>query len=264
MTRHIRFSLDPSAPGNIPDGGPTIRYGILDGESILETPRFETRPLGPVYRRDEVRWLPPCWPSKIVCVGRNYVDHAKELGNPVPAEPLIFLKPPSALIASGDPIVYPALSEALSFEGELALVVGRRARRVSRAEALDAVFGYTCLNDVTARDLQRKDGQWTRAKGFDTFCPAGPWIVPRAELDWSSARVKTVVDGEKRQDSPVSQMIFPLDVIIAFVSEFLTLEPGDLIATGTPPGVGALLPGSTVRVEVAGIGAIENTVIREE
>jgi 2-keto-4-pentenoate hydratase/2-oxohepta-3-ene-1,7-dioic acid hydratase in catechol pathway len=264
MTRYIRFSLDLNAPGNIPDGDPSVRYGIFDGDRILETPPLEAQPLGRAYRPDEVRWLPPCWPSKIVCVGRNYVDHAKELGNPVPAEPLIFLKPPSALIASGDPIVYPPLSEWVSFEGELALVVGRRARRVARSQALDILFGYTCLNDVTARDLQRKDGQWARAKGFDTFCPAGPWIVPRAEFDPTSARVRTFVDGEKRQDGSVSEMIFPLDVIIAFVTEFLTLEPGDLIATGTPPGVGALEPGSTVRVEVAGIGAIENRVIRED
>lgn len=263
MTRHVRFSLDLNAPGNLPDGDSSVRYGLFDGDRILETPRLEARPLGRTYRPEQVRWLPPCWPSKIVCVGRNYVDHAKELGNPVPAEPLIFLKPPSALIASGDPIVYPALSEWVSFEGELALVVGRRARRVARAEALDILFGYTCLNDVTARDLQRKDGQWARAKGFDTFCPAGPWIVPRAEFDPAGARVRTFVDGEKRQDGSVSEMIFPLDVIIAFVTEFLTLERGDLIATGTPPGVGALEPGSTVRVEVAGIGAIENRIIRE-
>ncbi len=264
MSRHVRFSLDPNAPGNLPDGHPSVRYGILDGDGILETPPFQARPLGPVYRPAEVRWLPPCWPSKIVCVGRNYADHAKELGNPVPAEPLIFLKPPSALIATGDPIVYPALSESLSFEGELALVVGRRARRVRRAEALPVLFGYTCLNDVTARDLQRKDGQWTRAKGFDTFCPVGPWIVPREEFDPATARVRTLVDGAVRQDAPVREMIFPLDVIIAFVSEFLTLEPGDLIATGTPPGVGPLPLGSTVRVEVAGIGAIENRVIGED
>lgn len=264
MTRHVRFSLDPAAPGNLPDGDPSIRYGILDGDSIFETRPLDARPRGPVYRAAEVRWLPPCWPSKIVCVGRNYVDHARELGNPVPAEPLIFFKPPSSLIASGDSIVYPAVSEALNFEGELALVVGRRARHVSRAEALEILFGYTCLNDVTARDLQRKDGQWARAKGFDTFCPAGPWIVPRGEFDPAGARVRTFVDGDKRQDSPVSEMIFSLDVIIAFVSRFLTLEPGDLIATGTPPGVGALQPGATVRVEVAGIGAIENRVIREE
>jgi 2-keto-4-pentenoate hydratase/2-oxohepta-3-ene-1,7-dioic acid hydratase in catechol pathway len=263
MTRHIRFSLDRGVPGNVADGDPNVRYGLLEGDSVVETAAFDSRPAGPVHRLAGVRLLPPCWPSKIVCVGRNYVDHAKELGNPVPEEPLIFLKPPSALIADGDPIVYPALSQFVSFEGELALVVGRRARRVRREEASAILFGYTCLNDITARDLQKKDNQWARAKGFDTFCPAGPWIVPRAELDLAGVRVRSFVDGAKKQDAPVAGMIFPIDVIIAFVSEFLTLEPGDLIATGTPPGVGPLQPGSQVRVEVDGIGALENKVIRE-
>lgn len=263
MTRHVRFSLDLGAPGNLPDADPSVRHGILDGGRILETARLEARPLGPIYRLEEVRLLPPCWPSKIVCVGRNYVDHAKELGNPVPEEPLLFLKPPSALAAHGDAIVYPALSAAVSYEAELALVVGRRARRLKRDEALGILFGYTCLNDVTARDLQKKDNQWTRAKGFDTFCPAGPWIVPRAEVDLEAVRVRSFVDGLKRQDAPVSEMLFPVDAIISFITEFLTLEPGDLIATGTPPGVGLVEPGARIRVEVEGVGVLENPIIRE-
>jgi 2-keto-4-pentenoate hydratase/2-oxohepta-3-ene-1,7-dioic acid hydratase in catechol pathway len=218
---------------------------------------------GRSFPRADVRLLPPCCPSKIVCVGRNYVDHAKELGNPVPDEPIIFLKPPSALIADGDAIVYPALSQLLSFEGELAAVVGARARNVSRSAAHEVIFGYTCLNDVTARDLQKKDGQWTRGKGFDTFCPVGPWIVPRQHVDLSTLRVQTYVDGEKKQDGAIAGMIFPLDLIISYVTRFLTLEPGDLIATGTPPGVGPLMPGSEVSIVIEGLGTLRNNVIEE-
>jgi 2-keto-4-pentenoate hydratase/2-oxohepta-3-ene-1,7-dioic acid hydratase in catechol pathway len=207
--------------------------------------------------------LPRCRPSKIVCVGRNYVDHAKELGNPVPEEPLIFLKPVSALIASGEPIIYPAISELVSFEGELGIVIGKRARNVRVDEAEDSIFGYTCVNDVTARDLQKKDGQWSRAKGFDTFCPVGPWIVPRGEVDLGALRIRTYVDGALKQDAPVTDMIFPVGVLIAHISRFMTLEPGDLIATGTPPGVGPLVAGNVVRVEIDGIGVLENPVTRE-
>lgn len=215
------------------------------------------------YQNAEPRLLPACRPSKIVCVGRNYLEHAKELGNPPPAEPIIFLKPPSALIAPGEPIVYPAISELVSFEAELGVVIGKRARRVSAAAAGEYVFGYTCVNDVTARDLQKKDGQWTRAKGFDTFCPAGPWIVPRDEVDFGSIRIRSFVDGAPKQDASVRDMIFPVPVLIEYITRFMTLEAGDLIATGTPPGVGPLQAGSTVKVEIAGIGAIENPVIKE-
>ena len=207
------------------------------------------------------RLLPPCAPTKIVCVGRNYPEHAKELGNEPPKEPLIFLKPPSSLIASGDHIVYPSLSERVDFEGELGVVIGKRARNVAAADAMNYVLGYTCVNDITARDLQRKDGQWTRGKGFDTFCAVGPCLVPKDELDLTKIRVRTLVDGVVKQDGPISDMMFGVDDIIAYVSAFMTLEPGDLIATGTPPGVGPLQPGSTVRVEIDGIGVLENTVI---
>jgi 2-keto-4-pentenoate hydratase/2-oxohepta-3-ene-1,7-dioic acid hydratase in catechol pathway len=207
------------------------------------------------------RLLPPCAPSKIVCVGRNYLEHARELGNEPPAEPLIFMKPPSSLIASGDSIVYPAASQRVDFEGELGLVIGRRARNVRRDDALSYILGYTCVNDVTARDLQKKDGQWTRGKGFDTFCAVGPCMVPKEDLDFSKLRVRTLVNGEVKQDGPVSDMIFSLDVILEYVSAFMTLEPGDLIATGTPPGVGPLVPGDTVRIEIDGIGVLENPVV---
>jgi len=211
----------------------------------------------------EPRLVPTCRPSKIVCVGRNYVDHAKELGNPVPAEPLIFFKPVSSMIPTGALIVYPAISEFVSFEGELGVVIGKRTRNVRAEQAEASIFGYTCVNDVTARDLQKKDGQWSRAKGFDTFCPVGPWIVPRGEVETGALRIRTFVNGVKLQDAPVSDLIFPVAVLIEHISRFMTLEPGDLIATGTPPGVGPLAPGDVVRVEIEGIGALENLVVRE-
>jgi 2-keto-4-pentenoate hydratase/2-oxohepta-3-ene-1,7-dioic acid hydratase in catechol pathway len=195
-------------------------------------------------------------------VGRNYLEHARELGNEAPAEPLIFLKPPSTLIASGDAIVYPALSQRVDFEGELGIVIAKRARNVPREKAMEYVLGYTIVNDVTARDLQKKDGQWTRGKGFDTFCAVGPMIVSPDELDFASLRVRTLLDGVVKQDGSVMDMIFAPDVIIEYVTSFMTLEPGDLIATGTPPGVGPLTPGSTVRIEIDGIGVLENPVIK--
>ncbi len=201
-------------------------------------------------------------PSKIVCVGRNYVEHAKELGNEVPKEPLIFLKPPSSLIANGEAIVYPAITENLHFEGELGIVIGKRAKHVKAADAFDYIYGYTCVNDVTARDLQRKDGQWTRGKGCDTFCPTGPRVVPRDDLDLGKVRVRTLLNGVVKQDAPITDLIFSVDVIIEYVTQFMTLEPGDLIATGTPSGVGPMQPGDTVQVEIEGIGILQNPVIR--
>jgi 2-keto-4-pentenoate hydratase/2-oxohepta-3-ene-1,7-dioic acid hydratase in catechol pathway len=203
------------------------------------------------------------WPSKIVCVGRNYVEHARELGNEVPAEPLIFLKPPSSLIGDGDAIVYPRISQNVHFEGELGVVIGRRARHVRRQDAGSYIGGYTCLNDITARDIQRKDVQFTRGKGFDTFCSAGPVLVDASAFDPAKARITTRLDGIIKQDAPLTDMIFGVDTIIAFVSGFMTLEPGDLIATGTPPGVGPVTPGSLVEVEITGIGTLRNPIIRE-
>jgi 2-keto-4-pentenoate hydratase/2-oxohepta-3-ene-1,7-dioic acid hydratase in catechol pathway len=194
-------------------------------------------------------------------VGRNYPEHARELGNEVPAEPLIFLKPPSSLIGSGDQILYPELSQRVDFEGELGVVIGKRASRVRRQDANEFILGYTCVNDVTARDLQKRDGQFTRGKGFDTFCAVGPCVVPRGEVHSDDLQVRTYVDGQLKQEGSVREMLFGVDVIIEYVSAVMTLEPGDLIATGTPPGVGPLQPGVTVRVEIAGIGVLENTVI---
>jgi 2-keto-4-pentenoate hydratase/2-oxohepta-3-ene-1,7-dioic acid hydratase in catechol pathway len=207
--------------------------------------------------------IPALSPSKIVCVGRNYVEHAKELGNEVPTEPLLFLKPPSSLIGTGDAIVYPKLSQRVDFEGELGVIIGKTARRVKRENAFDYVLGYTCVNDITARDLQKKDGQWTRGKGFDTFCAVGPRLILRDALDLSSVRVKTLLNGATRQDAPITDLIFPIDFVIEYITQFLTLEPGDLIATGTPPGVGPMQAGDIVRVEIGGIGALENRVEAE-
>ncbi len=262
MTKHIRFSLDQNALPTARDTDPGVFYGILENEFVHETPAFSSERLGAAFALHTVRLLPPVCPTKVVCVGRNYVDHAKELGNPVPEEPLIFLKPPSSLIADGDKIVFPALSQHLSYEGELGVVMGRTARNVAAEEAEQYIFGFTCVNDVTARDLQKKDSQWTRGKGFDTFCPAGPWIVPFSEFDLKSARVRTTVDGQLRQDAPISEMIFPINAIIAFVSQFMTLEAGDLIATGTPPGVGTLPAGAEVAIEIPGLGVLRNSVVQ--
>jgi 2-keto-4-pentenoate hydratase/2-oxohepta-3-ene-1,7-dioic acid hydratase in catechol pathway len=198
-------------------------------------------------------------PSKIVGIGQNYRAHAAEMGKGLPEEPLMFLKPRTALLRAGEPIERPAGYDRVDFEGELGVVIGRRARRVVRARALDVVLGFTCVNDVTVRDLQKKDGQWTRAKGFDTFCPLGPRIV--SGLDPSDLRITTRVNGVTRQDSSTSDMIFDVPTLIEFVSAHMTLEPGDVITTGTPSGVGNLAPGDVVEIEIAGIGILRSPVI---
>jgi len=200
-------------------------------------------------------------PSKIICVGRNYRDHAAELKNEVPDEPLLFFKPPTALVPPGAAIVRPRGWQRVDFEGELGVVIGRRCRRVKAADALDVVFGYTIVNDVTVRDLQKKDGQWTRAKGFDSFCPVGPALV--TGLDPTKLRVVTRVDGMIKQDAPTSDMIFDVPTIIAAASRVMTLEPGDLIATGTPAGVGPIVAGNVIEIEIAGIGVLSNPVVDE-
>ena len=198
-------------------------------------------------------------PSKIVCVGRNYLEHARELGNEVPERPLIFLKPPSSLVANGEAIVLPPESDRVEHEGEIAVVIGRRARHVPVVEAWDFVAGVGPLNDVTARDLQKTDGQWTRAKGFDTFCPVGAF-VPLDGVDRDGLEVICRVNGEVRQHGRVSEMAFSIPQVIAYVSGFMTLEPGDVIATGTPAGVGPLHDGDVVEVEVPGVGTLRNPV----
>jgi 2-keto-4-pentenoate hydratase/2-oxohepta-3-ene-1,7-dioic acid hydratase in catechol pathway len=192
--------------------------------------------------------LCPVLPTKIVCVGRNYAAHARELGNDSPVEPLLFLKPPSSLIGPGDAVVLPPESTRVEHEAELGVVIGRRARHVSKERAKEYVFGFTCVCDVTARDLQRTDGQWTRAKGFDTFCPVGPFI--ETDFDPGSARIVCRVNGEVRQDASTAQMIFDVPTLVAYVSRVMTLEPGDLLVTGTPEGVGPLAAGDALEVEI--------------
>jgi 2-keto-4-pentenoate hydratase/2-oxohepta-3-ene-1,7-dioic acid hydratase in catechol pathway len=258
MTKYIRFAISQDAEPTTAHG----LYGILDGDHVIETPGPFRKDFAEDHTLASVRLLPPVLPSKIVCVGRNYVDHAKELGNEVPTEPLIFLKPPSSIIGDGDAIVYPPQSSLVHFEGEIGLVIGKRARNLRPEEAMDHIFGYTCINDVTARDFQKKDGQWTRGKGFDTFCPVGPWIVSKDELNLEDLVLRSYRNGELKQEGRPEQMIFNVGAILAFVTSFLTLEPGDLIATGTPAGVGPLEPGDTVSVEIEGLGTLKNPVIQ--
>jgi len=200
-------------------------------------------------------------PSKIVCVGRNYVDHAKEMGNDVPKEPLIFLKPPSSILDDGAPIVLPPLSNRVEFEGEIGVVIGSRLQRATSAEASKAISGIVAVNDVTARDLQLKESQWTRAKGFDTFCPVGQ--IGRAPNDLRVLTVVTRVNGKERQRATASDMVFPIPDLLAYISQVMTLEPGDLVPTGTPAGVGTLSPGDEVEVEIVGVSRVKNPVTAE-
>lgn len=210
----------------------------------------------------EVRLLPPCTPTKIVAVGLNYADHAAEARREVPSEPVIFFKPPSAVIGPGEAIVYPPISQRVDYEAELAVVIGRRTRNVSAGEALGYVLGYTCSNDVSARDLQHRSIQWARGKGVDTFCPLGPWIV--TALDPGDLAIESRVNGVVRQQSRTRHMIFSVAELICYIAQVMTLEPGDVIMTGTPAGVGPLEPGDRVEIEIEGIGVLENVVIRDE
>ncbi len=241
-----------------------IAYGIVDDDELVQLagdPMFAGfEPTGKRIPITDVALLAPVIPrSKVVAIGRNYRAHAEELGNDVPAEPLMFLKPNTAVIGPGDVIVRPTQSERVDFEGELVVVIGRIAKNVPVEKALDVVFGYTVGNDVTARDLQRSDGQWSRAKGFDTFCPLGPVI--ETEFDpASAARVVTRVNGDERQSAPLTDLMFPIAELIAYASSVFTLLPGDVIMTGTPAGVGPLVAGDEVEVEVEGIGVLRNTV----
>lgn len=239
-------------------------YGLIEGEAVyaVEGSIFdEFRRAEKVAKLTEVRLLAPCRPTKILAVGLNYRTHAAEAGYDVPSEPLVFSKPPSSVIGPLEPIVYPVLSQQVDYEGELAVVIGQRARNVPSQKAADFVLGYTCGNDVTARDLQRPDNQWTRAKGFDTFCPLGPCIV--TDLDPAHLAVRTRVNGEIRQDGSTADMVFGVAELIATISQVMTLEPGDVILTGTPSGVGPLQPGDVVEVEIEGIGTLRNPVVSQ-
>lgn len=238
------------------------RAGIIEGDDLysLEDDMFSTQArrggkIGPV---NTVTLLPPVTPSKLICLGRNYIEHAQEHGAEVPAEPLLFLKPPSAVIGPGQAIeLLPGMGK-VEHEVELVAVIGRKGRFISQGEALDYVLGYTCANDVSARDYQFKDGQWARAKSFDTFCPLGPWI--NTGLNPADLAVRCRVNGETRQDSRTSRMVFNVPFLIEYISRVMTLLPGDVILTGTPAGVGPIQPGDVVEVEVEGVGVLRNPV----
>jgi 2-keto-4-pentenoate hydratase/2-oxohepta-3-ene-1,7-dioic acid hydratase in catechol pathway len=233
----------------------------LDGAGLPDIKKATTTATGPLA---SAFLLAPVQPSKIICVGRNYLDHAKELGNEPPAEPLIFLKPPSSIIAHNEKIVRPKLSQNVHFEGELTVIFKQPCHKLADGQDVRPfIFGYTCANEVTARDLQRKDNQWTRGKGFDTFCPLGPLVSD--EIDpWSGVQVETRVNGAVRQSGNTRDFIFPLDLVIRYISQVMTLFPSDLILTGTPAGVGPLLAGDVVEVSIQGIGTLKNSVVDEQ
>lgn len=241
-----------------------IHYGLLQLSRSVQVfdapPWLKGQPTDLELQPDSYQILAPCSPSKIIAVGKNYSDHAAEMGSSVPAEPLLFFKPPSAVIATGAAIRYPQQSERVDYEGELALVIGEHCVNCTPEQAHGKIWGYTIANDITARDLQKRDNQWVRAKGFDTFCPLGPWIV--RELS-PAAQLQTFVNESDRpvQSSPIDRMVFCPDFLVSYISQIMTLNPGDVILTGTPQGVGPLQIGDRVRIEIEGIGSLENTVI---
>jgi len=265
--KYCRFQLNGQA-----------QYGLVESVSgqdvilrVLLTPPegsdgdvegLRTRRIEPIAL-EEAELLPPVRPSKIVCVGRNYRAHAAELGNEVPTEPLLFFKPGSSLLATGGIVRRPKLSQRVDYEGELCVVIGRTCYQPAADEDVrQYILGYTCLNDVTARDLQKKDGQWARAKGFDTFCPVGPVVVDGLD-PWAGVGVETRVNGEVRQSGNTKDLIFTLDVLIRYIAQAMTLFPGDLIATGTPEGVGPVAAGDVMEITIEGIGTLRNSVVDE-
>lgn len=243
--------------------GDRAEYGILyeDGiQSIHGTPFVDIQTTNQLHRLSDIRLLPPCLPSKIVALGVNYRSHGEEMNHRIPTEPLIFIKPSTSVIGTEDNIIYPESSQRVDYEGELGVVVKSVTRHVSKEEAADYILGYTCVNDVTARDLQARDKQWTRAKGFDTFCPIGPCI--ETELDPTDLALETILNGEIKQQTRTSQLIFPVFELVSFISHVMTLLPGDIIATGTTSGIGPMQPGDIVEVRIEGIGTLRNYVVR--
>ncbi|WP_205327913.1 fumarylacetoacetate hydrolase family protein [Glycomyces sp. YM15] len=249
-----------------------MSFAVLEGEGPGATaaeieghPFAQIKLTGQRWALEDVRLLAPILPSKVVCVGRNYADHAAELGNEVPKEPLIFLKPSTSVIGPSEAIRLPAVSDQVEHEAELAVVIGLHgARGLDREAAKSAIYGYTCANDVTARDLQQQDVQFTRAKGFDSFCPIGPWIETSPDADMAATEIRCEVNGEVRQLGSTKDMVFDPAAIVAYVSQVMTLLPGDVVLTGTPAGVGPLQAGETVSVSVAGIGTLSNKVVPSE
>jgi 2-keto-4-pentenoate hydratase/2-oxohepta-3-ene-1,7-dioic acid hydratase in catechol pathway len=239
-----------------------VAFGVVEGEDLAE---LASHPFGPVtftgvrHPLADVKLLAPVLPSKVVAIGKNYAAHASEMGGDVPEQPLIFLKPSTAVTGPGEPIGYPPSSSQVDYEGELAVVIGRLCRDVPEERAMEVVLGYTCGNDVTARDQQRTDGQWSRAKGYDSFCPLGPWI--ETEVDIADLRLTTTLNGEVKQDGRTSQIVHKVPSLIAYVTACMTLLPGDVIFTGTPAGVGPVSVGDEVAVEIEGIGRLANPVV---
>ena len=244
-------------------GDNSARAGILKNElevSEINGDMFGSfKETGKVYPLSDIKILPPSVPSKIICVGLNYSDHAEEMQKPLPPSPMLFMKPNTAVIAHNEEIVYPShMSERVDYEGELAVIIGREAHMVEEEDAGKYIFGYTCINDITARDLQKIDIQFTRGKGFDTFAPFGPFI--ETEISPDNLKIKTLLNNEVKQDSTTSNLIFKVNTLVSFISKVMTLLPGDVIATGTPAGIGPVDPGDTLEVQIEGIGSLLNTV----
>ncbi|MHB8174481.1 MAG: fumarylacetoacetate hydrolase family protein [Nitrospirota bacterium] len=236
-----------------------VSHGILDGELVQPIADFRRMTTdGDPFPLSEVKLLTPSAPTKIVCAGLNYRDHADEMGFPIPEEPVIFLKPPSAVLEPGGTIPYPMMTSRLEYEAELAVVIGKTAKGVREETALDYVLGYTCINDVTARDLQKRDGQWTRAKSFDGFAPFGPWI--ETDIEPQNLLIEAYLNGERKQSSSTANMIFTVARLVSFISQVMTLNAGDVIATGTPPGIGRMERGDRVEVRISGIGSLVNII----
>ncbi|MEW5796748.1 MAG: fumarylacetoacetate hydrolase family protein [Candidatus Zixiibacteriota bacterium] len=251
-TRYVRFKAS-----GLPDGS----YGVIREEIVemLDNPPWlDKKPNGATLPLSEITLLAPVQPSKIICIGLNYHAHvqASFSADSAPEKPLIFLKPPSAIIGPEDEIIHPPESERVDYEAELGVVIGKQGRHIPVEKARDHVFGFTCVNDVTARDLQKKDSQWSRAKGFDTFCPVGPWIVP--DLDFEDVLVEGIHNSEVKQSGRTSRMIFGIPYLISYISAVMTLMPGDLISTGTPSGIAPMKPGDTIEVRIEGIGTLRN------
>jgi 2-keto-4-pentenoate hydratase/2-oxohepta-3-ene-1,7-dioic acid hydratase in catechol pathway len=247
--------------------GEGVAFGIVEpgpdgGEVVVP---IVGHPFAPIERTEvavpleQVKLLAPVLPSKVVAIGKNYSAHAAEMGGDVPEQPLIFLKPSTSVVADRDPIGYPSSSSRVDYEGELAVVISRLCRDVPESRAMDAVLGYTCANDVTARDQQKTDGQWSRAKGYDTFCPLGPWI--ETELDPADLAIRTTLNGEVKQDSRTSHIVHKIPSLIAYITACMTLLPGDVILTGTPDGIGPMQIGDEVSVEIEGVGALTNRLV---
>ncbi len=242
--------------------GDEVFYAVLKEDKLLRllgTP-FETINYdGREYSISSVTLLYPSEPTKFVCVGKNYYEHAEEMKEGHPVEPLLFLKPSTCAVGNDDDVIYPTISNRLDYEGELAVVIGKRAHAVEIGHAKEYIFGYTCANDVTARDIQKSDPQWTRGKGYDTFCPFGPWI--ETELDAQNVNIATRVNGVTKQNSNTSMMTYDIDALISYMSACMTLLPGDVVLTGTPGGIGSMQRGDTVEVEIAGIGVLRNRIV---